>query len=253
MTAAKKSIKDIFFNVATEPGLAMIAAHVMLSAAAGGKALAVAATTLATATALKVSKETGLVDKIKNIKLRNIFNNQNTPMRLAGIGLTGLSALSFASDQPLLGFAFAMFASGNMMFNTPLMKKLPMDNVMFMLGSCTTAYLAGGSMLPWLAIVPASILSTYNVMKPSGDRNLGRPKLWFALGQGASGILGLASGEPEKFLPAMAMFSVLWGYTMMEQRSAGLPFMTKEKDETTHDSPPQEPPSRSSHNNFQPS
>lgn len=248
MIAAKKSIKDIFFNVATEPGLAMIAAHVLLSVAAGGEALAVAATTMTAATTLKVCKEIGLVDKIKNTKLRNIFNDQNTPMRLAGIGLTGLSALSLASGQYMLGGAFAMFAAGNMMFNTPFTRKMPIDNVMFMLGSCTTAYIAGGSMLPWAAIIPGTILSSYNVMKPSGDRNLGRPKLWLATAQGSSGVLGLASGDPEKFLPAMAMFGVLWGYTMMEQRSAGLPLIGKKKDRAA-----QVPASHGNHNNFQPS
>lgn len=229
MKTSDKSLKEIFYNTATEPGLAMIAAHVLLSAAAGGAALMLSSATFVTAASLKLAKETGLSDKIQSPRLRDIFNNENTSIRIAGLGLAGLSGLSFAAGEPLLGFAFAMFSSGNLLFNTSLNNKLPIDNMFFMLGSCTTAYLAGGSALPWLAIVPASILSTYNVMKPSGDRNLGRPKLWFAGAQATSAGLGLVSGDPAKLLPALAMLCVTWGYSMMEMRSAGLPFTEKSK------------------------
>lgn len=207
--------------LATEPGLAMIGAHVLLSVAAGGAALAIASTTFLAATSIKILKETGLVDKIKSGRRRAFIKHVNAPLRIAGGGLAAMSAISFAGGLPLLGFAFAMFSSGNLIFNTPFAKKIPLDNALFTAGSCTTAFIAGGSVLPWFAIIPAGALSIYNLVKPAGNRNLGHPKLWFAAAQASSAALGLVSGQPERLLPALAMLNVTWGYSMMEARASG--------------------------------
>lgn len=207
--------------VATEPGVALTGAHVLLSAAAGGAALAVALTSFSGTIALNLARETGLAEKIPVPALRRLLTGQNAPVRLAALGLIGVAGLSFVHGLPLLGAAFFCFAGGNMLFGREFSRKIPLDNVLYTVGSCTTAYIAGGSFLPWLALVPGGILSCYNVMKPAGDRNLGKPKLWFAGSQLASAALGLFSGRPERLLPALGMVSVTWGYTMMEARISG--------------------------------
>lgn len=221
MTKRTKTIGRMAREIATEPGIAMSLAHVLLSVATGGWGLAISCVSLTTATTLKFLTSRGTTEKIKNKRLRNLLGHENTPIRASALGLAGLAALSFGQGLGLLGFAFGCFSAGNMLFNTKPNKKFPFDNMFFTLGSCTTAFLAGGSFLPWLAIIPGSALATYNIVKPKGDRNLGHPKLWFAAAQTVSATLGLLSGQAERVFPSLAMISVTWGYSMMEARDSG--------------------------------
>lgn len=218
--AQRKSITKIAGNILTDPGLAFITAHVMLAVATGGWGLGISLTSLSIATGLKAARELEIHKKIKHPLLKKILSNEDTPIRMAGIGLIALSALSFSGGFWMRGGAFLLFSAGDFLYNTKLSKKFPLDNLCFTGAGCVTTFLAGASLFPMAMLGTGFALSTYNLFKPSGDRNFLRPKLWAGAAAGLAAILGFASGHPEQFMPSLAMVSVFYSYFVCMEAKA---------------------------------
>lgn len=217
----KKTRFQIIYNVLTDPGLGFIVAHVFLAAATGGWAIAISLTYLGLATCLKIIHEVELYQKVQNPFIKHILGNENIPIRIAGMGLIPLSVIAFAGGFWLRGTAFLLFSAGDFLYNTKLSKKIPLDNLCFTLAGCITTYLAGAAFFPMAILGTGFILSTYNVLKKEGNRNLGHPKLWAGSAAAISAALGFMSGKPDQLLPSFAMVAVFYSYYIGMEAKTG--------------------------------
>ena len=207
----------------TEPGLGFIAAHILLSVAVGGAALAVSGTMWVLTFILKMTQILCDPAKIKNPRLARVLHNRFVPLYMTSFGLVLLAGIALAHGFVLRPVLFLSFATANVLFTLPFNKKIPIDNLFFVTGMMTASYLAGEAVLPLVIIAGAGILSLYNLLKKSGNRNLGRPKLWFAASNLISAFIGLSSGHPAQFLPSIGLLIVAYVYAVgMEAREAGL-------------------------------
>lgn len=196
----------------TDPGIFFIVAHCLLAVATGGLGLIVSIISLALATAFKLAQELNIEQKINNTAIKKLLGNENMPIRMAGVGLIFLSVIAFHSEFYLLGFAFLLFCAGDFLYNTKFSRRFPLDNVCFTAAGCITTYLAGEDLLPMIILITGFILATYNILKPTGNRNFMRPKLWAGSAAGVAAILGFLSGQADQFYPSLAMVSVFYSY-----------------------------------------
>jgi hypothetical protein len=202
-------------SILTNPGLALIVANGIQSSVTGPAALLVSAIALILALILKLGA---------SVRARlGASMKAHAPMYIAGTANIVLGCLSLADGRFILAAAMVLFGLGNYFYTLALVRRFPVDNLCFTFGTAITAYIGGASLVPSAIILAAGALACSNVLKRSGDRNYGRPKLWLALAQAIAVTLGFSSGDPSRIVPCIALVFVIYSYICMEAQRDGLP------------------------------